>query len=196
CRAQKRYDQALQAADIALEKLPQSQEATAQKGLALFSLGKFQKASELFGEMVMDNPNSPYNYMLQAWAQNDGLKKDAAAKALYKRMLDVDADWSKPSSLRGFSLLFTGKTDQAIKWAEQILRENIDTDGSVNYTAACLYAQAGEAEKALECVESALNKGYANRFNLTDNDDARMNLAPIHGEKLNKLISNYSYIFE
>lgn len=197
CRAQGRYDQALRAADAALEKISGSAEATTQKGLTLFSLGKFDQATSLFGELLMDNPDNAMNYMLQAWSMLDGQKKEQAAKAVYKRMLDIDSDWSKPASLRGFALLFTGKEDQALKWAEQILRDNRDTDGSVNYTVACLYAQAGETDKAFDCVEAALNKGYSNRLNLTMLDDARVNIASLRkGDRLTKLLSNYSYVFE
>lgn len=197
CRAQGRHQQALDAADAALEQMPRSQEAQMQKALCLYSLEKYDQASTIFGELIMDDPNAPMNYMMQAWVLEDGLSKKQNATAIYKRMLDIDSDWSKPASLRGFPLLFTNKTKEAIQWAEQIISENRDTDGSVNYLAACLYAQAGETEKAYECIENALNKGYANRYNLTMLDDARVNIAPLRkGNRLTQIMSNYSYIFE
>ena len=128
---------------------------------------------------------------------DEGMNKHGDAIALYKRMAGLGTDNSNPSSLHGFALLFSGKKAEAVKWADDMVRDNNDTDGSINYMAACLYAQAGESDKALQCLETSLNKGYANRYNITMNDDARVNIAPIRkGTALTTLLSNYSYIFE
>lgn len=196
-RAQGRPAEALRAIEDALEKVPASREARVEKGLDLNAAKKYDDASSLFGEMVMDDPLQPMNYLLRAWVIADGLKQPANALPIYKRMLDADNDHSKAASLYGFGLLFTGKKAEAVKWADDLLRDNNDTDGSLNYTAACLYAQAGELEKGYECVENALGKGYANRYNLTERSDARVNIAPLRkGDRLTRILSNYSYIFE
>lgn len=197
CRAQGRYDDALKALDAAIEKLPASDAAKAWKGRILYSLGRYDDASTIFGELIMDYPETPMNYLLRAWVMADGQKKSGDASKIYKRMLDIASDNSRAASLHGFALLFAGKKAEALKWAEETLRDNRDTDGSVSYTIACLYAQAGETEKGFECIEKALDKGYANRYNLTVNDDARVNIAPLRkGTRLTQLLSNYSYIFE
>lgn len=197
CRAQKRYDDALRAIDIAIDKSPDNQSAKSEKGLILYSLGRYEEASTIFGEQIMDNPDSPMNYLLRGWVMDEGMDKHGDAITLYKRMAGLGTDNSKPSSLHGFALLFSGKKAEAVKWADDMVRDNNDTDGSINYMAACLYAQAEESDKAFQCLETALNKGYANRYNITMNDDARVNIAPIRkGTALTTLLSNYSYIFE
>ena len=123
--------------------------------------------------------------------------KSGNALAIYRRMLEQDVNTSLPSSYHGFPLLFTGKKEEAIKWAEELLRDNRDTDGSLNYLCACLYAQADETDKAFDCLETALNKGYANKYRITLADDARVSLAPLRtSPRLTRLLSNYSYIFE
>lgn len=196
-RAQARYQDATRAIDSAQEKLPQSEAARTEKGCILFSEKKYDEASDIFAELVMDNPNSPMNYMLRAWVLDEGLKQDNAAQGLYKRMFDIDVNYDMPSSLYGFALLFTGKKEAAVKWADSLLRDNTDTDGSVNYIAACLYAQADETDKAFDALETALNKGYSNRYQLTVYDDARVNLAPIRkNPRFTTTLANYSYIFE
>ena len=91
----------------------------------------------------MDYPETPMNYLLRAWVMADGQKKSGDASKIYKRMLDIASDNSRAASLHGFALLFAGKKAEALKWAEETLRDNRDTDGSVSYTIACLYAQAG-----------------------------------------------------
>ena len=196
-RAQGRFDEALTAINEALLSLPNSAEALDEKGRVLFSLGKYDDASTLYGEMMMDNPDTPMNYLLRGWVIYDGLKKSGDALSVYKRMADNATDDTKAKSMHGFALLFTGKKDEALKWMSDILRDTKDTDGSVNYLAACLFAQAGETDKAYECVENALGKGYANRYKLTLDNDARVNIAPLReGTRLTTIMANYSYIFE
>ncbi len=196
-RAQGRNEQALKAAEQALAKLGTNADATTQKGLCLYSLGQYDNASSLFGEMIMDDPTAEANYMYQAWAMKAGKAKAQNVTAIYKRMLDANENNTAQTSRYGFALLNTGKKEEALKWAENYLHDNRDTDGNINYVAACLYAQAGETEKAFECVENALNKGYANKYNLTKLTDADVNLAPLHNDsRLTQFLSNYSYIFE
>ena len=197
CRAQKRYDDAMTAVDRALAKLPANQDVLTEKGLILFSQGKFDDASTLFAEMIIDNPEAPMNYLNRGWVMEDGLKKHSDALAIYRRMAGIDTDATSPRSLHGFALLFSGKKDEAITWADNILKSATDSDGSTNYIAACLYAQAGELQKATECVEAALGKGYSNKYNLTMNNESRVNLAPLRANgTVDKIIASYSYIFE
>lgn len=197
CLAQKRYDDAMRAIDSAIEKLPSSADAKAEKGRILFSTGSYDDASTLFGELIMDAPDVPMNYLLRGWVMTDGLKKSADALNLYRRMASIETATNSVQSLHGFALLFSGKKEEALKWAESALNNEKDSDGRKHYIVACLYAQAGETDRAFDCLESALNKGYANRYNLTENNDARMNVAPLReGSRLTTLLANYSYIFE
>lgn len=196
-RAQGRDEDAMRAISSALEKIPGNAAARAEEGRILYDEKKFDEASGIFGELAIDNPNDPMNYMLRAWVIAEGIGKSGDALPIYKRILELDVNQDLPSSLYGFALLFTGKHAEAIKWADEIVRDNTDTDGSVNYIAACLYAQAEETEKAFDCLETALNKGYANKYQYTVCDDARVNLAPIRKDpRFMKTLANYSYIFE
>ena len=196
-RAQGRDEDAMRAISSALEKIPGNAAARAEEGRILYDDKKFDEASGIFGELAIDNPNDPMNYMLRAWVIAEGIGKSGDALPIYKRILELDVNQDLPSSLYGFALLFTGKHAEAIKWADEIVRDNNDTDGSVNYIAACLYAQAEETEKAFDCLETALNKGYANKYQYTVCDDARVNLAPIRKDpRFMKTLANYSYIFE
>lgn len=44
---------------------------------------------------------------------------------------------------------------------------------------------------------AALGKGYSNKYNLTMNNDSRVNLAPLRANgTVDKIIASYSYIFE
>ena len=98
--------------------------------------------------------------------------------------------------LRGFAMLFTNKKEDALAWAAELLKEK-DTDGSRSYLAACLYAQAGDNEKALDCASQAMQLGYSDVWNWTRNDNTRVNVAPLRqGPALTDLMARYAYIFE
>ena len=196
CRAQGRYDDALRAADRALTADPNLKEASVEKALVLFSLKRYDEASTIFGELVMDNPTEPMNYLYRAWVIGEGLGKTGDAQGFYKRMEAIDIDSDSTKSLAGFPLLFTGKKAEALAWMEKILKNNTDTDGTLNYMGACLYAQANEADKAFDCLEAALSKGYSNLYNLKFNNDARVNIAPIRGQRLEDVLTRYDYVFK
>lgn len=175
--------------------------ALTEKGLCLYDLGRFDEASIVFGEMIMDTPDEAMPYLLQAWVLNDGLKQPAKAMQLYRRMLDaIPAEADTPAALakglRGFAMLFTNKKEDALAWAAELLKEK-DTDGSRSYLAACLYAQAGDNEKALDCASQAMQLGYSDVWNWTRNDNTRVNVASLRqGPALTDLMARYAYIFE
>lgn len=196
---------------------PSNPEALTEKALCLYDEKKFDEASTIFGEMIMDDPENPMNYMMQAWVLNDGLDQSPKALQVYRRMLEMldartteeteEIDISEEGklqaraqksakSLKGFALLFTDSKYDAIEWAEDLLKVK-DTDGSLNYTAACLYAQAGDNENALACADRAMKMGYASTYNWTVNNTARVNVAPLRkGTALTELMAKYAYIFD
>ena len=205
-RAMGDYRAALKAVDFALSDAPADRSALAEKGRVLYSLERYDEASGIFGELIMDNPEDAMSYMLQAWVVSDGLKQPRNAAPIYKRLLESSAaeavnasgeHFTSPSTLRGFALLFTGDTEGALRWADDLLRDNNDSDGSLNYLAACLYAQAGDKETALACVDRALGRGYASLYNWKVNDSARVNVAPLRGDaRFDRALESYSYLFK
>lgn len=200
-RAQGLASEAMGNIQRALQTDPANETARTEKGLCLYDLGRFDDASTVFGEMIMDTPDKPMPYLLQGWVINNGLKQPAKALPLYRRMLDaVPADTDTPAAiakgLRGFALLFSNKKEEALAWVDSLLAEK-DTDGSRNYLAACLYAQAGDNAKALECASRSMQLGYADVWNWTRNTSARVNVEPIReGNSLLDLMGRYAYIFE
>ena len=100
-------------------------------------------------------------------------------------------------SLKGFAHLANNKKDEAINWIENILANNTDNDGLINYYATCLFAQAGEKEKAFKCMKSSLQKGYANYFQWAFDSDAIVNVAPIRNDtQFKNLLEQYAIIFK
>jgi len=46
-----------------------------------------------------------------------------------------------------------------LEWADRALMMDPD-DPSVLYNVACVYSLLGEAEKAIDCLEKAINNGF------------------------------------
>ncbi|MDE6130672.1 MAG: tetratricopeptide repeat protein, partial [Muribaculaceae bacterium] len=196
-RALGRNAEAVEAAAMATAVSPNSAEALAQMGLAYLSDGKVKEATNLCNEASLTDASNPYLYMLRAWIQNDYVGNSSAAAGLYEQVLDIDAyDLDNINSLRGFALLFSDRMPQAEAWLNNILTNVVDNDGHIHYLAACYYAQAGNADRALDCAETALKAGYANLYDWMNADDARISVAPIRDElRFLQLINRYTGLF-
>lgn len=195
-RALGNYPAALSAAEKALEKNPDYNDALIAKGLALLSSGDAAEASVCFSEAAMNNPEDAYLGVLRGWVLADYRNQAANAKRCYERVLDMDIPADNVNSFRGFALLALDRKAEGDKWMEQVLADSNDYDGEVNYYGACYYAQSGDIDKAFACMQSALEKGYANYHNWTKADDARVNVAPLRNDpRFTALLDKYSSIF-
>ncbi|MDE6802528.1 MAG: tetratricopeptide repeat protein [Muribaculaceae bacterium] len=196
-RAMGDYDKALESASTALDKLPGTIKAIVEKGLCEASTGNYEEASELFGEAIMDAPDNAYNYFLRAAVMTDHLNQTAAARSLYRRVADLDADALNVKSFKGFALLMQGKTADATAWMDNILANAKDVDGSLNYYGACLFSQMGNMERALSCMENSLENGYADYTNWTKTDDCVISVAKMRSDKrFEALLNRYDYLFK
>ncbi|MCM1309455.1 MAG: tetratricopeptide repeat protein [Bacteroides sp.] len=195
-RAMGQTDKALTAIDRAIDFNQDDVDALTEKSLILVDLKKYDDASALLGEIIMSNPYEPMPYMLRAWVLNDFLNQPTAAKNLYNRVIDLELDHSElVGSMLGFAQLFAGLTPRATAWMDAILAEP-DYDGKNHYYGACFYAWAGRTDKALDCAEKALKAGYANYYNWTDNNSARINVAPLRDNaRFKALLEQYKSIF-
>ena len=63
-----------------------------------------------------------------------------------------------------------GERQTALEWAERALATEPD-EGATVYNVACLYAQAGETEKALGLLGKAIDLGLTNRAWLEHDPD-------------------------
>ncbi|MDE5725937.1 MAG: hypothetical protein K2I12_08045, partial [Duncaniella sp.] len=78
-----------------------------------------------------------------------------------------------------------------------VLETANDYDGAVNYHAACLYSQAGLLDRAFRCMETSLEKGYANYHNWTRADEANLNCSPLRADaRFKPLLDRYNHLFK
>jgi len=60
------------------------------------------------------------------------------------------------------TLSFLGERDKAQRWAERAIA--IDpSDSTVLYSVACMHAQAGEPDKAIDFLELSVNEGFMHK---------------------------------
>lgn len=194
-RAMRAKEGALDAAESALDKDAEHMPSMVAKALALVDNGRYQEAYDLLGEVVFNDGQTPYNFMIRGWIGDQHLGVlDASSN--YTRALNVEIDRDNVKSLRGFALLQLGRTAEARQWMESVLSRP-DGDGTLNYYGACFYAQAGDKEAALACMEKALENGYANYHDWTLANDASINVAPIRDDaRFEALLKQYARIFE
>lgn len=196
-RALKRTSDAIECCNIALDKNPNLTEAITIKGLCMSDSEEYNEAVALFGEAILNQAENPTNYIFRAEILDKHLNLETDAQNIYERVIDMDSDLNNVKSLKGFALIGIGKNDEAIIWLNNILANNQDNDGLINYYAACLYAQIGDIENALQYMKISLQKGYSNYHNWTINDDANINIAPIRNDtRFKELLSQYSLLFK
>ncbi|MDE6651200.1 MAG: tetratricopeptide repeat protein, partial [Paramuribaculum sp.] len=157
--------EALANATRALNKEPGLVAALNAKADAQIALGDASGASVTLAEALLTEPANPELLMKRAWLCDKKLNQKELAKSIYEKVAELESDPSDVKSLRGFALARLDREAEADSWINSLLINEPDNDGTINYYAACYFADKGSLEKAAECMEKALTKGYANYHN-------------------------------
>lgn len=200
-RALGRYEEAKTQAASASAILRGNVDALNVMGLVYVSLKDYRQALDLFAETTLnagDTPEAQKCYMLRSWMLGTYLNQPVAAGGFYNKVYEISLEYPENhiSGLYGaFGLLYSDKEQQAIAVTDVILEAN-KNNPQIQYMGACFYAQAGNDEKALQCVERALEAGYANYYDWDYESDARMNVAPIREHlRFRSLMERYKHLW-
>lgn len=190
-------DDALQSAEKALELNPDFNAALIAKAKALIAKQEYADASVALSEAAMNEPENHMVFMLRGWVLNDFRHQPDNARNAYERVVEMDFPRDDINSLRGFALLYLDREIEGDEWLENILETVPDRDGLINYYAACYWSARGNTRRALSCMETSLEKGYANRYNWVHNTSARINVAPLRTDPaFKRLLDKYASIFQ
>ncbi|HSJ06412.1 MAG TPA: hypothetical protein VK936_06910, partial [Longimicrobiales bacterium] len=63
---------------------------------------------------------------------------------------------------RAVALCRLGRAEEGLHWAERALFADPE-DAGVRYNVACLYAVAGNPDRAIACLQEAVRAGFGNR---------------------------------
>jgi adenylate cyclase len=151
---------------VALRLDPDLFEAQYFYARACFAQGRMIEAAESFeraSQIRSDDFESPI-FMAQIY-RNLGLadKAEAAGRLAFGRIeaeLLVRPENARAVSLGADHLAATGQAERAREWVERALLIEPD-DFLTQYNAACVYAQLGDPERAIDLLTSALPIGHS-----------------------------------
>lgn len=131
-----------------------------------FEQGRLEQAAGLF--TAASRLRDEYQATFFAAQSLEALDREDEAREQYARALDavgshmeLNPDDARAATMRAVSLCRLGRREEGLRWAEQAVLMDPD-DGAVRYNTACLFAVAGEHERALELLDSALAQGFGN----------------------------------
>ena len=169
-------DEAEREFDEAIRINPSLFEAHYLYARACFHQGKLERAAELFESASQLRPMDYQSLVLLSRVHeglgNEALSLDAARRgvAIAEKVLELKPDESRALYLTATSLVMIGRKEDAESWVERALFIEPE-DPSVLYNVACYYAQTGQIDKALDCLENAHLPGMANKSWLTNDAD-------------------------
>lgn len=156
--ASEQIEEAVQEFARAIELDPNMPEAQYQMGRVCVHRNELAKALEWFEKAIELSPDDFEIPLIAAPIYRSFGQTERANKADIRglenasRYLEVNPDVSRAYYLGAGALLGQGKKQQAEEWAKRAL-EIDPSDGSTQYNVACFYAQVGEVEKAIACLE-------------------------------------------
>ncbi|MGZ4897882.1 MAG: TPR end-of-group domain-containing protein, partial [Candidatus Angelobacter sp.] len=137
-------------------------------GRSCFAQGQFEKAAALFGKASQASPEDFQALSLRGLCFR-ALGREAEARETFQDTLqkienhlqlhpdDVRAVYMKSGSLCGL-----GEKARALEWSDRALSMDPE-EPSVLYNVACNYAILSETDKAIDCLEKAVHKGFGHK---------------------------------
>lgn len=163
----RRLDEAEREFKASIELDPAQFEARYFYARACFSQGRLEDAARLFQEAA--GVREDYQAAFFAAQALEALGRDGEAADGYRRALTVaekhmelNPDDPRAATMRAVSHCRSGDRAAGLHWAERALE--IDPhDAGVRYNVACLYSLEEQPEKAIECLEKAMDAGFGHR---------------------------------
>jgi adenylate cyclase len=145
-------------------------------GRSCFAQGQFEKAADLFGQASQAAPDDFQAVSLRGLCFR-ALARPAEAREAFQVCLcrvdyhlqlhpdDVRAVYMKSGALYGL-----GESALALEWSNRALSMDPE-EPSVLYNVACNYALLGETDKAIDCLEKSLRKGFGQKVWMENDPD-------------------------
>lgn len=173
---EKDFIKAEDAFDKAVELNPRLFDAWFWHARTCFQQGRLEKAIALFEKAAEVQPDDYQTPLLLRQAYLSLGRIDEAQQVarrgiqLAQEHLKLNRKDARAIYLACGSMIQLGMYRQALEWADRALALNPE-DPMINYNVACCLAQAGEPEKALDCLEKAKGSGMVNAGWLKNDSD-------------------------
>jgi adenylate cyclase len=170
------YEQAMAEFKDAIRLNPNLWEAHYYSGLACSSSGEFEQAVVHYQNAQAVNPSDYQAPLFEAQAyaslgrKHEEMKVRLAALGTIQRHLEMNPHDTRALYVCAQNLCCVGEQKKGIELAERALGQD-QNEPVVLYNVACFYAHAGDKDRSLELLESAIDKGWGDRAWLeTDSD--------------------------
>jgi non-specific serine/threonine protein kinase len=178
----RRFDEAHQEFETAIQLDPTSFEARYFYGRACMAEGRLEDAARLFAEASRLRPED-YQALLLGAGVLAGLGRKADAEVAYRNGVQAAEAYLKlyPDGARALCLGATGwcqlgERDRALEWARRALA--VDPDEAMTlYNVACVYSLLGQTEDAIDTLSRAVAQGYTSKDWILNDADFK----PLHG---------------
>src|SRR5688500_2094704 len=164
----KRFDEAEAAFESALKLDPKMFDALKAYGRSALSQGKFEEAIRMFDRARLVRPEDHEIPILMGMALA-ALGRPEEAEATYRHAaslvdhhLDLNPEDTRALIMAAAVNANIGNADRAIDFSERALAMDKD-DPMLLYNVACTFSKLGREEDALEALEHAVEKGWADR---------------------------------
>jgi tetratricopeptide (TPR) repeat protein len=165
--AQKKYEEAIQYAQQAIERKSDCEGAYSILGRAYFASGRFHEAAALVDRALLANGDD-YNVYIPLFNSLGALGQKEIAQRLRERQtraLEQQLE-SVPEDVRARMLLAAnyadaGNKDDAIRQLQTAVTLR-PGDSNVLYNAACTYALLQKKVEALDMLRNAMKAGWSN----------------------------------
>ncbi len=172
----KRYEEAEAEFERAIELSPKLFEAYYFYARTARSQGKLEKAATLFAKAGEVRPED-YQAPILCADTYRGLNREGDKIAAFRRGLAI-AEWHlelHPEDARAWYLgahaqLELGRKNKALEWNERAMKLAPD-DVATLYNAGCLFCVMGDHDRCFECLEKAVDNGFAHRVWLENDPD-------------------------
>ena len=170
------YDDAEKHFETAILINPNLFESYIFYGRACLSKGDFEKAARLFIRVAEINPTDYEAPSFLAMAYRSlgrtelANQADARSLVLIERHLQVNPDDARALSFGAFCLVEAGQPERAREWAALALQTR-DNEPHYLYNSACVHARLGDADRAIELLERAVELGWGDRTWIENDSD-------------------------
>ena len=164
----KRYKEARKEFQTAIRLNPRLFEPYYFYARSYFAQGNLLEAAHWFEEACRVRPED-YQAPILLSGVYRGLGRKSDAEAAYRRgleaaekHLELYPDDARALYLGGAALCQLGQAERGLEWARRALVTEPE-EPSVFYNVACLHALQGQTEEAIDCLEKAVQCGFAHK---------------------------------
>jgi non-specific serine/threonine protein kinase len=165
---QKRFDQAVDYARLAIERKPDCESVYNILGRALFASDRYEEAAALV-ERALEANGDDYNTYIPYLNVLGRLQRTEERQALMRRMvvalekqLEIVPEDVRARILLAGQYAEIDRADDAMRQLQLAVTLR-PGDSNVLYNASCVYCLLGQKEQGLEALRQAFQCGYSNR---------------------------------